>query len=82
MPKRMLSRKQCVFVIVVLPLLIVPAMFIINSADRRIDEVFIPPKRADGLVKSVSREVLIRRNLTGGKVYIYTFKNLYVQYLQ
>ncbi|XP_052285699.1 uncharacterized protein LOC127881653 [Dreissena polymorpha] len=43
--RRMLCRKQCIFLIVVLPLLIVPAVLIIKHSDGHIDEIFIPPKR-------------------------------------
>ena len=65
MPSRkMLSRRQCIFVIVVLPLLIVPAMVILKHADGGLSEVFIPPKRAsqDGVVKKSFH----RANLTAG----------------
>ncbi|KAL4226675.1 hypothetical protein ACF0H5_014655 [Mactra antiquata] len=43
--RKMLSRRQCVFVIVVLPMLIIPAMIILKHADNGLAEVFIPPKR-------------------------------------
>lgn len=43
MSRRMLSKRQCVFVVVVMPLLIVPAIIIIQHADGHIDEIFLPP---------------------------------------
>lgn len=44
-PRRMLSRRQCVFVIVVLPLLIIPAFIVLKHADGGLTEVFIPPTK-------------------------------------
>lgn len=69
MRKKMLSRKQCVFVIIILPMLIVPAMIIIGHADGRIDEVFVPPKRQSSLGSVAVRESMAAaKNVTLGKV--------------
>lgn len=71
MPKKMLSRKQCVFLIVVLPVLIVPALLIINHADGQIDEVFIPPRRPKAHTRSAARELMVPHNYSVGKQEVY-----------
>lgn len=56
------------FVIIILPMLIVPAMIIIGHADGRMDEVFVPPKRESSLGSVAVRESMIAaKNLTPGK---------------
>ena len=55
-----MSKKQCVFVIVILPLLIIPAFVILRLADRKLDDdVFLlpAPKMAPLIQPATVREV-------------------------
>ncbi|XP_052779015.1 uncharacterized protein LOC128216480 [Mya arenaria] len=68
MSRKMLSRRQCVFIIVVLPVLIVSALMIIHHADKPIDEMFLPPRQSDGN-HAVANKVVQRVNITGERKY-------------
>ena len=76
MPRKMLSRRQCLFVVVILPMLIVPALIIIQHADGRTDEVFVPPRRPVGITRSAARALMIPYNISAGKYSIIVDKSM------